>query len=300
MPEVSVIIPAYNSARYLRDAVDSVLAQTFKDLEVLVIDDGSTDDTESVMRRYGSPVRYIPQQNGGVSAARNRGIGESLGTYVAFLDADDVWYRDKLERQMAALKKQARCRACCSAFTVVDSELEPIGVTRSQQREPTLEGLLTCGNLVGTPSTVVSERSLFENAGRFDTTLSQCADWDMWIRLAAETDFLYIDRPLAAYRQHPANMSRNPSLLERDSLAVLEKGYARQSLPAGLREHRRAAFARNYMVVAGAYLHARRYRDSARCTARAITMDFKQAGYLMAFPIRIAARLRARSSPETV
>src|SRR5262245_52755945 len=100
MTEVSVMIPSYNSAKSLTDAVDSVLSQTLRDYEVLVIDDGSTDDTESVMSRYGEPVRYIRQRNRGVGAARNRGIKESGGRYVAFLDADDTWHQDKLRRQV--------------------------------------------------------------------------------------------------------------------------------------------------------------------------------------------------------
>ena len=105
MPEVSVIIPTYNSARYMTAAVDSVLAQTFTDYEILVIDDGSTDETEAVMGRYGPPVLLLPQRNGGVSVARNRGLEASRGRYVAFLDADDTWLPNKLERQLAELGK---------------------------------------------------------------------------------------------------------------------------------------------------------------------------------------------------
>ena len=293
MPEVSVIIPAYNSARYVTDAVDSVLAQTFKDFEVLVIDDGSTDDTESVMRRYGSQVRYIRQQNGGVSVARNRGIRESRGRYVAFLDADDTWYAHKLERQLAAIEKQADYRVCYSAFTVVDSDLMPLGITRSDRSASALDDLLTRGNVVGSICTVICERSLLTEAGDFDSALSQCADWDMWVRLAAITDFLYLDEPLVTYRQHNSNMSRSAPLLEHDSLLVLKKGFGRENLPASLRARRRAALARNYMVLAGSYFHSRQYTHFARCVARAVTMDFHQVGYLIAFPSRVAARLRS-------
>src|SRR2546422_14004 len=104
---ISVIIPTYNSVRFLTEAVDSVLAQTFSDFEILVIDDGSTDETQDVMRQYGSLVRCIRQQNSGVAVARNRGITESRGRYVAFLDADDTWLADKLERQVNALSSES-------------------------------------------------------------------------------------------------------------------------------------------------------------------------------------------------
>src|SRR5262249_23742907 len=118
MPEVSVVIPSYNSAKYLRDAVDSVLKQTFRDFEVVVVDDGSTDDTQAVICRYVSSVRYIRQDNSGVADARNRGIEASRGHYIAFLDADDTWLKHKLEVQLTELKKKPGYRACYTAFMV--------------------------------------------------------------------------------------------------------------------------------------------------------------------------------------
>jgi len=299
MPEVSVIIPTYNSARYVAEAVDSVLRQSFDDFEVIVIDDGSTDDTQSVMSRYGSPVRYIRQKNGGVSRARNRGIEESRSRYVAFLDADDTWFPNKLEKQMAAIRNQPSHRACYSAFLVVDSCLTPIEVNRSKRHLTALEDLLLYGNVVGTPGTVLCERGLFDRGG-FDPELSQCADWDMWVRLAVETDFLYLNEPLICYRQHDANMSRNAPLLERDSLIVLEKGFGMTDLPQSLLSRKQEALARNYMVLAGTYFQARRYSDFVRCATKSIAMDFRQAGYLAAFPFRIAARLMAGKAAETV
>jgi glycosyltransferase involved in cell wall biosynthesis len=288
--QVSVIIPTYNSAPYLVEAVDSVLAQTLRDFEVLVIDDGSTDETGSLMRRYGPPVRYIHQDNGGVSAARNRGIEESRGQYVAFLDADDTWLPDKLSKEVAALDQNRDYRACYSAFAVADRNLLPIEVSRSKREGSALEDLLLRGNIIATPSTVMCERALFAEIGGFDPVLSECADWDMWVRLAALTEFLYLDEPLVTYRQHGANMSGNAPLLERDSLRVLEKGFARSNLAISIRAQRRAAFARNYMVLAGTYFHARRYKDFARCATLAVTMDFRQAAYLMGFPIRAINR----------
>ncbi|MFY9555299.1 MAG: glycosyltransferase [Blastocatellia bacterium] len=299
MPEVSVIIPTYNSARYLSDAVDSVLAQTFKDFEVLVIDDGSTDDTQSVMSRYASPVRCIRQENRGVSAARNRGIEESRSRYIAFLDADDKWRRDKLDRQLAALANRRDCRACYTAFTIADSELVALEVNRSNRLGRALDDLLLVGNVIGTPSTVMCERSLFRETGNFDPALSQCADWEMWVRLAVISEFVYIDEPLVIYREHSGNMSRSAALLERDSLLVLEKAYELPDLPPWLGARRRVAFARNYMTLAGTYFHAGQYLNFARCAARAVALDFHQIGYLMAFPLRAIRRPRSRDAAQT-
>jgi glycosyltransferase involved in cell wall biosynthesis len=296
MPEVSVIIPSYNAGRYLADAVDSVLNQSFRDLEVLIVDDGSTDDTESVARCYGPPVRYIRQLNAGVAAARNRGIKESRGRYVAFLDADDTWHRDKLEAQVKALRENPSHRACYTAFTTVNANLAPLNVTRSSRRAAALEDLLLRGNVIGSICSVVCERSLFETVGHFDPSLSQCADWDMWVRMSAHTEFLYLDVPLVTYRQHATNMSRNAPLLERDSVQVLRKGFDMPHLEEGLRRQRRAALARNYMVLAGTYFHARQYGDSIGCAARAISMDLRQIGRLTGFPFRALRRLTASES----
>ncbi len=300
IPKTAVVIPTYNSSRYLVQAIDSVLAQTWQDLEILVIDDGSTDETERVMRRYQSPVRYIYQQNGGVAIARNRGIAESKGKYVAFLDADDTWLPHKLELQIEALQKQPQYRACYSALAVADAELNPLSINYSYRQSSTLEDLLLRGNVIATPSSVLCERSLFDVAGGFDPKLSQCADWDMWVRLAVQTEFLYLDEPLVTYRQHGANMSRNAPLLEHDSLQVLTKGFAIPELSEPLRARRQTGFARNYMVLAGTYFHAHQYRDFARCAILAVSMDFSQLSYLAAFPKRIAARLKTKKLGEAI
>jgi glycosyltransferase involved in cell wall biosynthesis len=291
MPHVSVIIPTYNSAAYLVEAIDSVLAQTYSDVEILVIDDGSTDDTPQVIKRYGDRVRYLRQANSGVSVARNRGISESLGRYVAFLDADDTWLPQKLERQMEALAESKSARASNTAYFMTRSDLTPIEVRRNPSEGSVLADLLLRGTIVFI-STVVCERSVLDLTGGFDPALSQCADWDMWIRVAAHTDFLGVGEPLVNYRQHDSNMSRNAPLLERDSVRVLEKGFAMAGLPAELRASSRSAFARNYMVLAGTYFHEGHYLAFARCAARAVAMDYRQASYLLSFPARVAMRGR--------
>jgi glycosyltransferase involved in cell wall biosynthesis len=292
MVEVSVVIPSYNSARYLPQAIDSVLAQSFRDLEVLVVDDGSTDDTADVMKRYGTPVRCIQQANSGVAVARNRGIQESQGHYVAFLDADDTWVEHKLEKQLTALRANPHRGLCYSAFTAVGADLCPLYVGRSSRRGTALEDLLMRGNVVGSICSVLCQRNLLQTAGGFDPSLSQCADWDMWVRLAALTEFIYLESELVTYRQHDTNMSRNAPLLERDSLRVLEKGFAMAHLSDHLRKRRRSAFGRNYMVLAGTYFHAGLYPDSVRCAALAIKFDTRQLGRLAGFPVRALRRVQ--------
>jgi glycosyltransferase involved in cell wall biosynthesis len=290
MPAVSVVIPTYNAARYLTEAVVSVLSQSFRDIEVIVVDDGSTDDTAAVVSRFGPPVRYMRQQNRGVAEARNRGIEQSRGRYVAFLDADDTWLPNKIDRQITSLVEAGDQRACYSAYAICDARLQPLALQRSVRRGLTLEDLMLRGNVVGSGSVVVCDRSLFSIVGGFDLNLSQCADWDMWIRLATLTEFLYLDEPLVNYRQHSSNMSRRPELLERDTLHVLEKGFKLPAVPAALRAQRRAAFGRNYMVLAGTYFHARRYGDFLRCVVRALSLEPGQLRHLASFPGRSIRR----------
>ena len=290
MVDVSVIIPTYNSAHYVTTAVESVLAQTVPATEIIVIDDGSTDATESVLRRFRPAVSYIKQANGGVSRARNRGIAESQGRYIAFLDADDTWYPAKLEWQLEALRARPDHGACFSAFTRVDRNLTPQSVTRNSRGNVTFDDLLLYGNVIGSLSSVIASRSLFERAGGFDPDLSQCADWDMWVRLAAFTDFLYLDEPLVTYRQHDTNMSRDPELLERDSVRVLERGFTMAQLGEDLRGKKKRARARNDVVLAGCYLRAGHYRDVVRCLKQAAVLDLRECRYAALFPLRLASR----------
>lgn len=298
MPEISVVIPTYNAARYVGAAVDSVLAQTFTDLEVLVVDDGSEDNTREVLAPYGQPVRYLYQENAGVSAARNLGIAKSRGRYVAFLDADDTWLPGKLELQRSALTCMPGVGACYSAHIVADEDLSPLGVQRSPRRAGALEDLLFRGNVVGTPSTVIVERELLERVGGFDPAFSQCADWDMWVRVARHTEFAYIGEPLVTYRQHANNMSRNIRLLEDDSLRVIRKGLEHPETPAVLRRRARQAFANQWMVVAGSYFGVGDYSNFARCAVRALLQDPRRVTRLLGYPIRRLHRVGQVAQPS--
>jgi glycosyltransferase involved in cell wall biosynthesis len=286
MPEVSVVIPAFNAARFLRAAIDSVLAQTFTSVEIIVVDDGSTDATGEIVGSYGGVVSGVYQQNSGVAAARNAGIARSVGRYVAFLDADDVWAETKLERQLEALAAEPACRACYSALKIVDLDLRPLRVQRGQRQSSALEDLLVLGNVVGTPSSVICERDVLEACGGFDPALSYAADWDLWLRLAAKTEFLYVDTPLVMYRQHSSAMSGDLALIERDNLHLLDKAFARLDLPTAVRVQRARALGRNYRVLSGIYFQAHRYLDAVRCATHAVIRDPRQAGYIAALPLR--------------
>lgn len=286
-PKVSVIIPTYNSAHFIIEAVDSVLAQTFTDFEILVIDDGSKDNTKEVLaEKYGDSIQYFYKENGGVSKARNFGIEKAKGKYVAFLDSDDAWIPEKLEKQIVALEQNPDKKACYASFYLCDEKLNPLEINQSERKSDALTDLLLIGNVVATPSTVIAEKEIFQQVGGFDHELSQCADWEMWIRIATKTEFIYVDEPLLKYRQHGSNMSKNAALLETDTILLMEKSFALPNLSKELKSKKNQALAKVYMVSAGTYFRAHSYKNFLRCAIKSVALDFTQSLRLLDFPRR--------------
>jgi glycosyltransferase involved in cell wall biosynthesis len=272
-----------------------VLAQSFADYELIVIDDGSRDDTADVAEaRSDSRVKVVRSENQGVSAARNRGLDLASGEYVAFLDADDAWQPPKLQRQRDAMAETPAAGMCFTATEIVDDDLRPIGGEAAEVRPDYTRALVLEGNIIaGGGSSVMARRSLVDQIGRFDTQLSQCADWDLWLRLSVVAELLPLADPLVLYRVAGGSMSSNPALLERDTIAMLDKFFASPGA-AGYAQIRRRAYANQRMVCAGSYLHTRRLRDSLRCILRALRDDPRSAGRLASVPLRWADRARRR------
>lgn len=205
VPTVSVVIPTYNRAHVLPRALDSVLAQTYRDFEVLVVDDGSTDETADVLAHYGDRderVRYLVQpQNTGVSAARNRGIREARGSLVAFLDSDDAWFPEKLERQVGRFRQSSDDVGLvyCGVETVYDKEIDDEGwVFQPGHRGDVFEDLLL-ENVIHTGSGVVIRRSVTDAAGFFDEGIPASEDYEYWIRIAQHYAFDFVAEPLLRY-----------------------------------------------------------------------------------------------------
>jgi glycosyltransferase involved in cell wall biosynthesis len=199
-PVVSIIVPTYNRAQFITRAVQSVLDQTFKDFELLVVDDASEDNTGEVLKKISDRrVKYIRlEKNIGAAAARNRGIIESKGDYIAFQDSDDEWLPDKLSRQMSVFKKEG------DLVGVVYTPVWRIKKDKSRYMVPpenmrNLEGLirdeLLNENFIALPSAIV-RKSCFSVVGMFNEKLPCLQDWDLWIRISAKYHFKYINQPL--------------------------------------------------------------------------------------------------------
>jgi glycosyltransferase involved in cell wall biosynthesis len=225
LPAVSVIIPAYNAEAFLARAIRSVEAQSFRDFELIVIDDGSTDGTADVARGFGR-VRCVRGDHLGAGTARNRGLEEAGGDLVAFLDADDEWLPEKLERQLEFME------SLCSSFSYTDSYLIRDGGRvrysalahpfRGRILEPLLDDWLDQAFI--TINTVVASRALLQSAGGFESGLPTASneDYGLWLKLAlGGTRFDYLDQPLAVYyRGHISDSSDAVAMVERHRLAL--------------------------------------------------------------------------------
>ena len=240
---VSVIIPAYNAEQYIREAIESVLAQTYSPIEVIVVNDGSTDGTADILRQCSDRVTVITQSNGGPSVARNSAIGISRGQWIAFIDADDLWDPTKLEDQFASARSPADVIYCNSR--IIDGFGRCMDNSANRKRpgdELSLADLILC-NEISILTTVV-RRSSLEAVGGFDASnRNGTEDYQLWLRLAATGHrFSYVDKVLASYRVHGANASSNGSLMKRGLVFAVQK--TRQEYPGAFAAVERRAYHR--------------------------------------------------------
>jgi len=235
VPRVSVIIPAYNAAWCVRRAVDSVLAQGYRDFELIVVDDGSQDETAAVVASYGDVLRVVSKPNGGLSSARNTGIAVARGDYVAFLDADDWWLPSKLARQVALLESAPDIVFCSTTTAVRTPEGVPLPDWRcGEAAGSTLECIFKANaHVAGSGSAAMVRRAAFARAGGFDESLRSLEDIDMWMRLAALGGYACIDDPLTVIEKRGDSMSGNLDVMRNAAIRVMRKN--RVLLPRPLR-----------------------------------------------------------------
>jgi len=227
MARVTVVVPAYNPGKFLEQTLQSIVEQTYTDWQAVIVDDGSTEDL-SWVPAIDPRVQLVRQDNAGLSAARNRAITESESEYVAFLDADDVWYSRKLERQISLLDGNPRSPAAATGFDIIDAEGRIIGDGYGGD-DPSLLRLLR-GNCIGV-LTVMARRQEIVAAGLFDLSLYQAQDWDLWLKLARRGHISYLADQLAGYRIHGTNMSGNYRRLLREGRLILNRNAAIATSP---------------------------------------------------------------------
>lgn len=233
MQEVSVVLPCYDGARWISRAIESVLAQTYERFELVIIDDGSKDNSKEMIAPYlhNGRVRCIYQNNRGFSAAINRGIKESNGNLIGFIGQDDLWMPNKLELQIKYSTKHPDMGLVCSNYYSVDSEERAIRIERAKMpnlssRPEVVNKLFLC-NFIGF-ETVLVKRECFAEVGLFDERMIGCSDHDIWLRIAGQFNIGYLNMVLVKKRQHKLQLStiRKEDVL-RDEFLMVEKALAR-------------------------------------------------------------------------
>ena len=288
MRSVSVIIPTYNYGRFIGEAIESVLAQSLLPAEVVVVDDGSADETESVVSLFTARgVRYIRQENAGVCAARNRGVAESTGELIAFLDADDTYEPTKLERQVAKFMEDPAVGLVHCGMREFDSETgETKRLHLDGGEEGVAENLLLWDGpvVVGPGGTIMVSRKAFEDVGGFDPQMKVGEDWDFCYRVARKYKVGFVAEPLVNYRNHGAAAHHNVENMERGMAMFYEKAFDTDD-PSVLALKDRA-LGNYHKVMAGSYFQAGRLGKFGSHAIRSIAHRPANIGYFLRYPLR--------------
>jgi hypothetical protein len=224
MPAVSVVIPAYNHASFLAQTITSALSQTWRDFEVVVVDDGSTDATSQIATQFGDAIHYVRQDNQGIAAARNTGIRHARGELISFLDDDDLWDPDHLG-MVVPVFQDSYTMAVYTGWQAIDENDRrlPRGSTRVVPPEQLYDALLVGGFFTGACVTV--RRTCLDRVGLFDEALHGCDDLDLWLRISRLQKFKGIPQVLVLYRMHGGGLSSNELHMFKDRLKVLGKHF---------------------------------------------------------------------------
>lgn len=280
MPKVSVVIPAYNTMVYLPDTVESVLKQTCTDFEVLIIDDGSSDHIVSWASQLTDPrVKLISQENQGLSGARNTGITQAQGEYVAFLDADDLWEPTKLEKQVRCFEDKPAVGVVYTWTALVDEQDNPTGRIFASHAEGDVWQQLLQTDVISSGSSAMVRRCCFETVGVFDRSLTSAEDLDMWLRIAIRYPFAVVKESLTFYRQHSDSMSKNRQRMLGNLRIVIEKTF--QSVPLEVLYLRNRAYASIFLGLAWLAIDERDYKKA---------IDFRKQALLHYPQVRFSER----------
>lgn len=252
--KVSVIIPTYNRAGYLREALNSVCSQSLAPWEIIVVDDGSTDDTLQVVQGASMPVRYFKQVHQGVATARNMGLENASGDLIAWLDSDDLWEADFLATVVPLLAQNRALSGVYTGITMVDADGARLGTSLRTEPPERLYAQLIRGNFLATPSVVV-RKACYDQVGGFDPELRISEDYDMWLRLTAQFQFVGIPRPLVAIRVHATNTMSDIDTFCQARLVLLKNHFGVLQSNAGIAsENSRIAYGYTYRTIAIKYI----------------------------------------------
>ena len=254
-PLVSVIIPAYNAERYIKDTILSVEKQSYSHWELLVVVDGATDDTEKIARELSKADHRITcysKSNSGVSNTRNYGFNLSNGSFIAFLDADDIWLPDNLSQKVEKFQNSPVFGLVHSDAEIINENNQPQGIYKQGKEGNILEDLLLWnGTCIPAPSSILVKRSVIESVGGFDPELSTAADQEFFFRVAQKYQVGRVASVTWQYRVHGQNMHNNIRLMERDEILVYQK--AKKNGMFHSKKFRRRCLSNMYLILAGSW-----------------------------------------------
>lgn len=274
-PDVAVIIPCYNARNTISKTLDSVLSQTYKLFKIYVVNDGSTDDTLDILHAYqkknSEKIYVVSQQNQGQAAARNKGIQSSQEAYIAFIDSDDLWHPEKLEKQRLVFAKHD-IGMCYTQGVEIDEQENQIDIihVNPSYRGRCFEKLIISNNIVA--SSVMIRRSVLDRVGMFDTGLGACENWDLWLRISRSFFIDFLDEPLTSYRIHSGNMSQNSDKMYKNREKVLEK-HLFDALRGGTPDLIKTAYHRHHKLFALQLIQNLRLTEARKQLLRALTYN---------------------------
>lgn len=284
---ISVIIPSYNYGRFIAEAIESVLAQTLLPDEIIVVDDGSTDDTEEILKRFGDKITYIKQENAGVCAARNRGVTASSGEYIAFMDADDIWHPTKLEKQMAKFAEDPDIGLVHCGMREFESNTGEILGTHIEGGDADVAFALLLWEgkvIIGPGGTIILKREAFDSVGGFDADMKVGEDWDFCYRIARKYKVGFVPEVLVDYRSHSEAAHRNIYEMERGMGRFYEKAFETDN--SDVLDLKRRAYGNYHKILAGSYFQAGQYGGFVRNAFKSVVKDPRNLGYFLKFPLR--------------
>ena len=299
-PSVSAVIPNYNYGRFLPEAVESVLAQTYPCREIIVVDDGSTDDSLEILKVYEARhgVKVIRQQNLGVGAARNAGARASTGELVAFLDADDYWLPRKTEKQIERLISDKEFGFVTCGMQEFDAAGNVIRTYAEGMEGWHADDILLIKSVTAGPgSSSMLWRRIFEKVGGFDERkeMHPSEDWEFSYRVARAAKIAFVPEILVAYRNHGGNGHLKVPRFERAMLLAYEKIFRNGDMDA--LKFRRKSYGNLYKTLAGSYLHAGQYGEFLKNTVKSLIYTPENLPHFAAFPLR---RLRKKDYERTL
>lgn len=263
-------MPVHNCEKYIKETISSALNQTYSNFELIIIDDGSTDNTANIIKNFNDPrIKYFYQKNSGVSRARNHGIYISQGKLLAFLDADDIWYPHKLESQIKEIRKSPEIGLVYSWVQYIDVNNNLIGETKYNIDKNFYINLLL-GNYIDNGSVPLIKRECFDKVGKFNN-IRTGEDWDMWIRIAREYDFGFVKDYLIQYRIHPEGSSKNYKDMETRLFEILEREFNLINLKNPItKKIKKKAYSYRYIYLSGVCHNLMQHKDAFSYTLKAI------------------------------